>query len=139
MCSTVSEDRKNENLTFFRFCGPKRCHFDIFDNKFSKDQNNSYSSGSLAPDECEYRRQKCSLLLTPGSEKSKKRMKFRFRRKNIYLQVQEKEYVPAGAREKTSTCRCKRKEHLEAVLRIHDILGWIRIRIRGSMPLTNGS
>jgi hypothetical protein len=25
------------------------------------------------------------------------------------------------------------------VLRIHDILGWIRIRIRGSMPLTNGS
>ncbi len=28
---------------------------------------------------------------------------------------------------------------LEAVLRIHDILGWIRIRIRGSMPLINGS
>jgi hypothetical protein len=27
----------------------------------------------------------------------------------------------------------------EAVLRIHDILVWIRIRIRGSMPLTNGS
>ncbi len=27
----------------------------------------------------------------------------------------------------------------KAVLRIHDILGWIRIRIRGSMPLTNGS
>ncbi len=26
-----------------------------------------------------------------------------------------------------------------AVLRIHDILGWIRIRILGSMPLTNGS
>ncbi len=26
-----------------------------------------------------------------------------------------------------------------AVLRIHDILGWIRIRIRGSMSLTNGS
>ncbi len=26
-----------------------------------------------------------------------------------------------------------------AVLRIHDILGWIRIRIRGSMPLTYGS
>ncbi len=26
-----------------------------------------------------------------------------------------------------------------AVLQIHDILGWIRIRIRGSMPLTNGS
>jgi len=25
------------------------------------------------------------------------------------------------------------------VLLIHDILGWIRIRIRGSMPLTNGS
>jgi hypothetical protein len=25
------------------------------------------------------------------------------------------------------------------VLRIHDILGWIRIRIRGSMPLTNES
>ncbi len=24
-------------------------------------------------------------------------------------------------------------------MRIHDILGWIRIRIRGSMPLTNGS
>ncbi len=27
----------------------------------------------------------------------------------------------------------------EEVLRIHDILGRIRIRIRGSMPLTNGS
>jgi hypothetical protein len=27
----------------------------------------------------------------------------------------------------------------EPVLRIHDILGWIRIRIRGYMPLTNGS
>jgi hypothetical protein len=26
-----------------------------------------------------------------------------------------------------------------AVLRIHDILWWIRIRIRGSMPLTSGS
>jgi hypothetical protein len=25
------------------------------------------------------------------------------------------------------------------VFRIHDILGWIRIRIHGSMPLTNGS
>ncbi len=25
-----------------------------------------------------------------------------------------------------------------SVLRIHDILVWIRIRIRGSMPLTNG-
>ncbi len=28
---------------------------------------------------------------------------------------------------------------LHAVLRIHDILGWIRIWICGSMPLTNGS
>jgi hypothetical protein len=28
---------------------------------------------------------------------------------------------------------------LEALLRIHDILVWIRIWIRGSMPLTNGS
>ncbi len=28
---------------------------------------------------------------------------------------------------------------LLAVLRIHDISMWIRIRIRGSMPLTNGS
>ncbi len=27
---------------------------------------------------------------------------------------------------------------LQPVLRIHDILVWIRIRIRGSMPLTNG-
>ncbi len=27
----------------------------------------------------------------------------------------------------------------KAVFRIYDILGWIRIRIRGSMPLTNGS
>ena len=27
----------------------------------------------------------------------------------------------------------------QAVFRIHDILVWIRIRIRGSMPLTNGS
>ncbi len=31
------------------------------------------------------------------------------------------------------------QQQLGAVLRIHDILGWIRIRIRGSMPLTNGS
>ncbi len=32
-------------------------------------------------------------------------------------------------------------QQMEAVLRIHDILGWIRIRIRirGPMPLTNGS
>jgi hypothetical protein len=32
-------------------------------------------------------------------------------------------------------------EYITAVLRIHDILVWIRIRIwiRGSMPLTNGS
>jgi hypothetical protein len=29
--------------------------------------------------------------------------------------------------------------HNLSVLRIHDILGWIRIRILGSMPLTNGS
>jgi hypothetical protein len=29
-------------------------------------------------------------------------------------------------------------KQLKAVLRIHDILLWIRIRIRGSMPLTNG-
>jgi hypothetical protein len=29
--------------------------------------------------------------------------------------------------------------YCKAVLRIHAILGWIRIRIRGSMPLTNGS
>jgi hypothetical protein len=27
----------------------------------------------------------------------------------------------------------------KAVFRIHEILGWIRIRIRGSMPLTSGS
>ncbi len=33
----------------------------------------------------------------------------------------------------------KRNSVLKTVLRIHDILGWIRIRIRGSMPLTNGS
>ncbi len=29
--------------------------------------------------------------------------------------------------------------HFASVLRIHAILVWIRIRIRGSMPLTNGS
>ncbi len=29
--------------------------------------------------------------------------------------------------------------YLQAVFRIRDILLWIRIRIRGSMPLTNGS
>ena len=28
--------------------------------------------------------------------------------------------------------------HLPDLLRTHDILGWIRIRIRGSMPRTNG-
>ncbi len=28
---------------------------------------------------------------------------------------------------------------IRAVFRIHDILVWIRIRISGSMPLTNGS
>ena len=33
------------------------------------------------------------------------------------------------------------RQHWKPMLRIHDILGWIRIRIqiRGSMPLTNGS
>jgi hypothetical protein len=31
------------------------------------------------------------------------------------------------------------KGHLHPVFRIHDILVWIWIRIRGSMPLTNGS
>jgi hypothetical protein len=31
------------------------------------------------------------------------------------------------------------KDTQKAVLRIHDILVWIQIRIRGSMPLTNGS
>jgi hypothetical protein len=31
------------------------------------------------------------------------------------------------------------RAYAQAVLRSHDILGWIRIRIRGSMPLTNGS
>jgi hypothetical protein len=33
----------------------------------------------------------------------------------------------------------QRNNVLQSVLRIHDILGWIRIRILGSMPLTNGS
>jgi hypothetical protein len=33
----------------------------------------------------------------------------------------------------------KGKGLFHAVLRIHDILGWIRIRIRGSMSLANGS
>jgi hypothetical protein len=31
------------------------------------------------------------------------------------------------------------KQDCLAVLWIHDILGWIRIWIRGSIPLTNGS
>ncbi len=31
------------------------------------------------------------------------------------------------------------QRQVHAVLRIHDILVWIRIRIRGSMPVTNGS
>jgi hypothetical protein len=31
------------------------------------------------------------------------------------------------------------KDTQKAVLQIHDILVWIRIRIRGSMHLTNGS
>jgi len=35
--------------------------------------------------------------------------------------------------------RQKRKEYLKAVLRIHDIMVWILIRICGSMLLTNGS
>jgi hypothetical protein len=34
-------------------------------------------------------------------------------------------------------CTTSGRGYLEAVLRIHDILMWIRIR--GSMPLTNGS
>jgi hypothetical protein len=29
--------------------------------------------------------------------------------------------------------------YFRSVFRIHDILVWIRIRIRGSVPLTNGS
>ncbi len=39
----------------------------------------------------------------------------------------------------TAPDRVERLLLLEAVLRIHEILGWIRIRILGSMPLTNGS
>jgi hypothetical protein len=40
----------------------------------------------------------------------------------------------------TGIFRCEVKQSSNgAVLRIHDILVWIRIRIRGSMPLTNGS
>ncbi len=37
-------------------------------------------------------------------------------------------------------CMSLKNEYLDflAVLRIHDILGWIRIRIRGSMSPTNG-
>ncbi len=31
------------------------------------------------------------------------------------------------------------RHKIKTVFRIHDILVWIRIRIRGSMPLTNGS
>ncbi len=37
------------------------------------------------------------------------------------------------------TNQLRRCELQKAVLRIHDILGWIRIRIRGFMPLTDGS
>jgi hypothetical protein len=33
----------------------------------------------------------------------------------------------------------ERAQVAQPVFRIHDILVWIRIRIRGSMPLTNGS
>jgi hypothetical protein len=36
-------------------------------------------------------------------------------------------------------CRICDFKTQEPVFRIHDILVWIRIRIRGSMPLTNGS
>ncbi len=45
--------------------------------------------------------------------------------------------VPLGRRHVLD----EEQDALEAVLRIHDILGWIRIRIwiSGSMPLTNGS
>ncbi len=38
-----------------------------------------------------------------------------------------------------SICQFFKILYLKAVLRIHDILGWIRIRGSGSMPLTNGS
>ncbi len=55
---------------------------------------------------------------------------FEKRRSNILISYFREKYQELGI-----------KEHLmiEAVLRIHDILWWIRIRIRGSMPLTNGS
>jgi hypothetical protein len=35
-----------------------------------------------------------------------------------------------------SCSECKKLTVFLTVLRIHDILGWIRIWIRGSMPLT---
>jgi hypothetical protein len=35
--------------------------------------------------------------------------------------------------------KVEKKLEKNPVLRIRDILGWIRIRIRGSMTLTNGS
>ncbi len=43
----------------------------------------------------------------------------------------------------TKTSKARHESSLlsipKAVFRIHEILGWIRIRIRGSMPLTSGS
>ena len=41
----------------------------------------------------------------------------------------------------TKSCKAKNRKayYLYSVMRIHDILGWIQIRIRGSMPVTNGS
>ncbi len=50
-------------------------------------------------------------------------------------------YVPPPSQPKWAeiSVECTLKYLCRAVFRINDILGWIRIRIRGSMPLTNRS
>ncbi len=57
----------------------------------------------------------------------------------IKVELTPENIAPKQASCNRSNALSLQKDRLTAVFRIHEILGWIRIRIRGSMPLTSGS
>jgi hypothetical protein len=60
----------------------------------------------------------------------------------LFMRHSTRTCVQSVSRCANNTIKAQFKQQIQAkksVLRIHDILVWIRIRIRGSMPLTNGS
>ena len=57
----------------------------------------------------------------------------------LFLLVRKHNFCTENQLLFTSSCSPNLFKCFFSVLGIHDILRWIRIRIRGSMPLTNGS